>query len=247
MFPIRDHNPSRHTPYVTYALLAINILVFLAYYPALSSDPRAIGAFWDSWAIVPAEITAGEDYFTLVTGMFLHGGWMHLIGNVLFLYIFGDNIEDTLGHLKFLVFYLLCGFAASFVQIIAGPNSGVPVVGASGAIAGVLGSYLLFFPKARVDIIIIFIVFFKTFTLPAWIVLCGWFGMQVFGGLSSPGTGGGVAYWAHIGGFAAGGVMTLPFWFRRGGKTYWTQTEGHPPHPPTNAPSTIPIVRRRRR
>lgn len=247
MFPIRDHNPSRNTPYVTYALLLINIVVFLAYYPALSADARALGGFWDNWAIVPAEIVAGDDLITLITGMFLHGGWMHLIGNVLFLYIFGDNIEDAFGHIQFLLFYLLCGFAASAIQIIADLTSGVPIVGASGAIAGVLGGYLLLYPKARVDIIIIFIVFFKTFTLPAWIVLCAWFGMQIFGGLSTPSAGGGVAYWAHIGGFGAGMLIALPFWLSQGAKGFWVRTDGHPPHPPTNAPTTIPVVRRRRR
>ncbi|WGI22976.1 rhomboid family intramembrane serine protease [Amylibacter sp. IMCC11727] len=246
MFPIRDHNPSRNTPYVTYALLFINIVVFLAYYPALSTDPHALGGFWDTWAIVPAEIVAGQDLMTLLTGMFLHGGWMHLIGNVLFLYIFGDNIEDAFGHVRFLLFYLFCGLAASAIQIIADPTSSVPVVGASGAIAGVLGGYLLLYPKARVDIIIIFIIFFKTFTLPAWIVLCGWFGMQIFGGLSTPSTGGGVAYWAHIGGFGAGLLIALPYWVSHGANRFWQRTEGHPPHPPTNAPTTIPVVRRRR-
>jgi membrane associated rhomboid family serine protease len=247
MFPIRDHNPSRNTPYVTYALLLTNIVVFLAYFPSLSSDPRALGMFWDSWAVVPAEIASGSAYETLITSMFLHGGWMHLIGNLLFLYIFADNIEDTLGPIKFLAFYTLCGLAASAIQILAGPTSTVPIVGASGAIAGVLGGYLLLFPKARVDFIVIFIVFFKTFTLPAWIVLSAWFGIQIFGGLASPSSGGGIAYWAHIGGFAAGLLIIMPIWFRRGGRTFWVQTEGHPPHPPTNAPTTIPIVRRRKR
>jgi len=247
MFPIRDHNPSRNTPFVTYALLVANIVVFLAYYSALSGDPAALGAFWDAWAIVPAEITSGSAFETLVTSMFLHGGWMHIIGNMLFLYIFGDNIEDAFGHVPFLLFYLLCGFAASGIQILADPNSAVPIVGASGAIAGVLGGYLLLYPKARVDIVIIFIVFFKTFTLPAWAVLCGWFAMQIFGGLSNTGSGGGIAYWAHIGGFASGLLIAMPFWFTRGAKTFWVQTEGKPPHPPTNAPTTIPIVRRRRR
>ena len=172
---------------------------------------------------------------------------MHIIGNMLFLYIFGDNIEDAFGHIQFLLFYLRCGLAASGIQILADPSSTVPIVGASGAIAGVLGGYLLLYPKARVDIVIIFIVFFKTFTLPAWAVLCGWFAMQIFGGLSNTGLGAGVAYWAHIGGFASGLLIAMPFWFARGGKIFWVQTEGKPPHPPTDATTTIPIVRHRKR
>lgn len=246
MFPLRDHNPSRKTPYITYILLALNIGVFLAYFPSLSAHPRELGMFWEKWALVPQEISSGIALETALTSMFLHGGWMHLIGNMLFLYIFGDNIEDALGHLGFLIFYLLCGLSASALQVLADPSSPIPVVGASGAIAGVLGGYFLLFPKARVDIIAIFIVFFKVFTLPAWIVLMIWFGMQVFGGVAYSGADGGVAYWAHVGGFVAGAAFILPIWARRGGRAFWVRTEGHPPYPPTNAPSTIPVVRRRR-
>ena len=249
MFPIRDHNPSGRTPFVTWALIAANILIFLAYYPALSGDDYRLAAFWADWAMVPGDVSDGRNLHTLLTSMFLHGGWMHLAGNMLFLWIFGDNMEDAFGHIGFLIFYLLCGFAADGLQIIADSGSNIPVVGASGAIAGVLGGYLLLYPKARVDIIVIFIIFFKTFALRAWIVLGIWFAMQIFGGLSSPVDEGGVAYWAHAGGFLAGIVGALPFWLARGGIEFWTKTEGHPPHPPTQTPialTRVPTVRRKR-
>lgn len=250
MFPIRDHNPSGRTPYVTYALIVANVVIFLLYYPALSGDERALARFWQEWALIPANVADGRDLHTLLTSMFLHGGWMHLAGNMLYLWIFGDNMEDEFGHLGFLIFYVAAGLAADLLQIIAAPWSPVPVVGASGAIAGVLGGYLLLFPKARVDIVVIFIVFFKTFTLRAWIVLGIWLALQFMGVLSSPADEGGVAYWAHAGGFAAGVVLTLPFWLRKGGPAFWVRTDGHPPHPPTATPERltgVPIVRRRRR
>lgn len=231
MFPIRDHNPSERTPYVTYGLLAANILIFLSYWPLQTNDPSGLAAFWDAWAMRPVEIVNGVDLHTLVTSMFLHGGWMHLAGNMLFLYIFGDNLEDQLGHVPFLIFYLLCGVLADFGQILADPTSPIPNVGASGAIAGVMGGYLLLFPKAQVDIIVIFIVFFKIFPIPAWVMLGLWMAFQVFNGVTADISGGGVAYWAHAGGFVVGFLLLIPFWLRRGGQTFWRQTEGHPPHP----------------
>lgn len=247
MFPIRDHNPSERTPYVTYALLAANILIFLSYWPLQTNNISELGAFFDAWAMKPAEITRGEDLHTLVTSMFLHGGWMHLAGNMLFLYIFGDNLEDQLGHVPFLLFYVVCGVLADVGQIVADPTSMVPNVGASGAIAGVMGGYLLLFPKAKVDIIIIFIVFFKIIPIPAWIMLGLWMAFQVFGGITADVSGGGVAYWAHAGGFIVGLILLLPFWLRRGGQRFWVQTEGHPPHPEFKySRSTIPIVRRKK-
>ena len=250
MFPIRDHNPSRRTPFVTWALMAANIVIFLAYYPALSGNPYDLGQFWQDWALIPAEVADGREAYTLFTSMFLHGGWMHLAGNMLFLWVFGDNMEDAFGHLGFLLFYLVCGIAADGLQIISAPASHVPVVGASGAIAGVLGGYLLLYPLAKVDILVILIVFFKTFAVRAWIVLGIWFALQIFGGLSARADEGGVAYWAHAGGFVAGVVLALPWFLRRGGSAFWNRTEGHPPHPPTATPdrlSPIPVVRRRRR
>ena len=201
MFPIRDHNPSGRTPFVTYALMAINIVVFLSY---VDMGDRALSYFYWDYALIPAEVSAGEGITGVFTSMFLHGGFLHLAGNMLFLFIFGDNIEDEMGHLPYLGFYLACGLAAAVLQWASAPQSMVPVVGASGAIAGVMGGYLLLYPRAKVDILLIFIVFFKVLPLPAWIMLGLWFGMQLFGGFSTPGDGGGVAYWAHAGGFVAG-------------------------------------------
>ena len=249
MFPIRDHNPSNRTPFVTYGLILINVAVFLSYFPEMGSNPHQLAAFWADYAVVPAEITAGVDLPTLITSMFLHGGWMHLLGNMLYLWIFGDNLEDTLGHVGFLLFYLLAGVAAALAQVAADPYSPVPMVGASGAIAGVLGGYLLLFPKAKVDVLFIFIVFFKVWSIRAWIVLGVWFGLQLYNGAGS-GTGGGVAYWAHAGGFVAGAILILPHWLRRGATAFWDRNEGHPPHPDAEyelSKSRIPVVRRRRR
>jgi membrane associated rhomboid family serine protease len=245
MFPIRDHNPSGRTPFVTLALIAINVIVFLAYFTTIGEFQ--LGRFFMTWGMIPARITAGEGLETLVTHMFLHGGWMHIIGNMLFLWIFGDNLEEQMGHFGFLLFYLASGFAAAGLQFMADPGSGVPMVGASGAIAGVMGGYLLLFPKARVDVLLIFIIFFRVFSLRAWIVLGLWLGLQVFSGLATPTEGGGVAYWAHVGGFVGGLLLTIPVWTRRGGSAYWQQTDGHPPHPEANYPmqkSRIPRVGR---
>lgn len=247
MFPIRDHNPSGRTPYVTYALMALNIGVFLSY---LGLDDRALAFFYWDYALIPARVSAGEGVTGLVTSMFLHGGFMHIAGNMLFLFIFGDNIEDELGHLPYLGFYLVSGLAASGLQWLSAPQSMVPVVGASGAIAGVMGGYLLLFPRAKVDILLIFIVFFKVIPLPAWLMLGLWFGLQLFGGFGTPGDAGGVAYWAHAGGFIAGIVLLTPLWLRRGGPRFWARTQGHPPHPDaryTLSRSSVPRAGRRRR
>jgi membrane associated rhomboid family serine protease len=230
MFPIRDHNPSNRTPWVTWALIAINVAVFLSYFPSLSGSEPMLVAFFDRWALVPAEVVGGLDSHTLLTSMFLHGGWMHLIGNMLFLFIFGDNLEDLLGHLGFLGFYLASGLAAAASQILADPGSAIPMVGASGAIAGVMGGYLLMFPKARIDVLVIIIVLIKIFTIPAWLMLGIWFALQLVNGLAMDVAGGGVAYWAHAGGFVAGLALMLPVFLRRGGPGYWTATHGKPPH-----------------
>lgn len=180
--------------------------------------------------------------------MFLHAGWMHLAGNMLFLWIYGDNVEDEMGHLPYLGFYLASGIAAGLGQVLFEPLSFVPMVGASGAIAGVMGGYLLLFPKAKIDILIIFIVFFRIFPIPAWIILILWFAMQFIGGMGATPESGGVAYWAHAGGFLAGLALTLPLWLRRGGVRFWSRTDGHPPHPAATYPvvrSRVPKVRRR--
>lgn len=146
MFPLRDHNPSGRTPYVTWALIALNIIVFLSY-ATMFDTPAKIDGFFAQWALIPARISAGQGYETLITSMFLHGGLMHIAGNMLFLWIFGDNLEDEMGHFGYLVFYLLSGIGAGLAQYIAAPYSPVPMVGASGAIAGVMGGYLLLFPR----------------------------------------------------------------------------------------------------
>ncbi len=246
MFPIRDHNPSGGRPYVVYALIAINVAIFLLQLPYSGND-RALAGFWGTFALYPAAVTQYGDYTGIFTSMFLHAGWMHIGGNMLFLWIFGDNLEDQMGHVGFLVFYLACGILAALAHIYSAPGSTVPTVGASGAIAGVMGGYLLLFPRARVDVVVIIVIFFRVFTLPAWVMLGIWFALQVFGGFSTPAQGSGVAFWAHAGGFIAGIVLTLPVWLRRGGAGFWNRTHGQPPHPEiTYRRSSIPSVRRRR-
>ncbi|SFQ66246.1 Membrane associated serine protease, rhomboid family [Roseivivax halotolerans] len=249
MFPIRDHNPSGVTPFITYGLIAANILIFIGYYD-LFSDVRALNVFFWDWALIPARMSAGEGYGGLLTSMFLHGGILHLAGNMLFLFIFGDNVEDELGHLGYLGFYLASGIGAGLAQYVTAPFSQVPMVGASGAIAGVMGAYLLLFPKARVDILVILIIIFKIITIPAWIMLALWLGMQFLGGFGTPADAGGVAYWAHAGGFVIGMLLVLPLWLKRGGPAFWEKTHGHPPHPEARyafVRSNVPIAGRSRR
>jgi membrane associated rhomboid family serine protease len=244
MFPIRDHNPSGRTPYVTYLLMAANIAVFFSYV-ALFDNPRELNLLFMQFGAVPARLASGDGALTLLTSMFMHGGWMHLAGNMLFLWIFGDNVEDEMGHLPFLGFYIGSGVLAALIHVISAPYTAVPMVGASGAIAGVMGGYLLLFPKARVDILLILIVFFKVFPIPAWILLMLWFGMQFIGGIGTDPQAGGVAYWAHAGGFLAGMILALPLWLMRGGPAFWRRTDGHPPHPEAQyGRSRIPRVRR---
>ena len=248
MFPIRDHNPSEKTPFVTYALIAANITIFLLYWP-LMSDDRALMRFYFDWAMIPENIADGRNLHTILTSMFLHGGWLHLAGNMLFLWIFGDNLEEDFGHVGFLIFYLAAGVGAALVHVFAAPWSPVPTVGASGAIAGVMGGYLLLYPKAKVDVLFIFIIFFKIFPIPAWIMLGVWFGLQLINGVGSDPTGGGVAYWAHAGGFIIGFVLVIPLWLSRGGLAFWQRTEGHPDHPEARydlARSRIPRIPKRR-
>lgn len=226
MFPIRDHNPSHRTPYVTWGIIVLNVGIFVSYW-SLLPDERALHNFFYHWGLVP-RFSLPE---TFLTSMFLHGGIMHLAGNMLFLWVFGDNLEDQMGHVWFLLFYLAGGLAAAFAQVAADPASTVPMVGASGAIAGVMGGYLLLFPKARIDILIILVIFIRIIPVPAWIVLSAWFGLQILHGAIDPSAGGGVAYWAHAGGFVAGLVLTGPLWQRRGGADFWHRHHGHPPHP----------------
>ena len=249
MFPFRDHNPSGRTPYVTWALIAVNVLIFLSYYPIMD-DERAAMRFLGCWALFPERLTQGHQVHTLVSSMFLHASLPHIVGNMLFLYIFGDNIEDMLGHVGFALFYLACGLAASALHVATNPDSSVPLVGASGAIAGVMGAYILLFPKARIDVAIILIIFLRIFTLPAFVVLGVWMALQLLSGFSSLGIdGGGVAYWAHVGGFLTGILLIFPLWLRLGGPAFWRRSLYRPPHRPTyeTRPTSIPLVRRKRR
>lgn len=238
MFPIKDHNPSRGTPFVTWTLIAINVAIFATYF--WKPEPEVLVVYRD-WALHPARIANGNDLYTLISAMFLHGGPMHLIGNMLFLYIFGDNLEDHFGHLGFLVFYLATGFVASAAQIVADPASTIPNVGASGAIAGVMGGYLLLFPKAKVDVIVLLGVIVRMIAMPAWTMLGLWFGIQVLSGVATMNVqGGGVAYWAHAGGFAAGIALVAVAWVL-GRRPH--RVDYHPAHPPTDA-SPFPKVKR---
>ena len=217
MFPIRDHNPSNITPYVSYALIVINVLAWLSY--GLGSEREIWNVYYD-YALVPAQVLAGEEPYTFLTSMFMHGDFMHLAGNMLFLFIFGDNLEDYLGHFGLLAFYLICGIGATLAQIAIDPTSQVHNLGASGAIAGLMGGYLILFPKAKVDVL----AFFMLISLPAFVVLSIWIGLQVFDGFGSlGGTGGGVAYWAHIGGFVAGVVAIILIMALRGKPRNWPE------------------------
>jgi membrane associated rhomboid family serine protease len=237
MFPIRDHNPSLNRPYVTYSLIAVNVVVFLF---TLQLGDIPLQRVYMTYGMIPEEVMAGQTYLSLFTYMFLHGGWMHLLGNMLFLWIFGDNMEDAMGHRRFALFYLGAGLCAAALQIAADPASPWPMVGASGAIAGVLGGYLLLYPRARVDVLFIFIIFFRIFAIPAWIVLGVWFGLQII----SSGVDDGVAYMAHIGGFLGGLALAYPLWRAKGGRAFWAANAGAPSNPPTSL-STIPRVARK--
>lgn len=211
MFPIGDDNSSRKTvPVVVYAFIALNLALFFA--ELNGGDPFIV-----RWAFVPRRFLADPagGFVTVFTSMFMHGGWMHLGGNMLYLWIFGDNVEDRFGHMKFLVFYLLCGIAATFAQMAVNSGSNVPNLGASGAIAGVLGAYILLFPGARVRVLM----GRSVVPMPALVVIGLWIILQLVSGIGSiaPTTDtGGIAYMAHIGGFAAGFVLTLVLRGNRG-------------------------------
>lgn len=256
MFPLRDHNPAGRTPYVTYALIAANVAIYLYCLP-LYADEAAFSAFLDRFALIPARLSAGEGGLTLLSSMFLHAGFWHLLGNMLFLHIFGDNLEDQLGHLGFLGFYLVSGIGADVAQVALAPDSIVPMIGASGAIAGVMGGYLVMFPRARVDILIFLIIIIRIVTVRAWLLLAIWLAIQLGNGVTQTGDEGGVAYWAHTGGFVVGALLILPVWLAKGGRDFWARTHGHPAHPAvtyrraTNwtratRPDQIPVVKRRR-
>ncbi len=214
MLPLRDMNPTRRLPVLTYLLIVINVLVFLW---ELSLSPPALEAALNTLSVVPANVS--RQLFSLETildisrSMFFHAGWSHLLGNMLYLYLFGDNIEDRLGQVLYLVLYFASGFAAAFAQVAIDPTSPIVLVGASGAIAGVLGSYLVFFPGVRVRGIVPLFYIGMWSEWPAWLVIGLWFGLQLFSGVASLGveTAGGVAFFAHIGGFVLGMLLTWVF------------------------------------
>ncbi len=238
MIPFRDYNPSGTVPFVTIVLIALNCLAFVI---ELGQGDDLDG-FIKGYGLTPRHVLGKADvqqqprfrlvgpwlvreerqatlppvpvWLTFLTSMFLHAGWLHLIGNMWYLWIFGDNVEDRMGHLKFLVFYLLCGLAAAGAQVALNVNSDVPMVGASGAIAGVLGAYMLAFPTARISTLIFLGFFITVVNLPAVILLGFWFLIQFVSGLEATalsGAGGGVAWWAHIGGFVVGMVLLFVF------------------------------------
>jgi membrane associated rhomboid family serine protease len=217
MIPLRDDRPSRTFAFVTVTLIVLNTVVFL--HELSLRNPDRVEAFFADFALTPAhlaEAPSPDAYRTIFTSMFVHGGWMHILGNMLYLWIFGRNVEDSVGHFKFIIFYLLCGMAAAAAQVAIAPGSTVPMIGASGAISGVLGAYLLLFPRARVLVLFPIWIFWRVFYVPALLLLVFWFGMQLLSGLAvlSMDANGGVAFWAHVGGFVAG-MLLIPFFKKR--------------------------------
>ncbi|MGF1482256.1 MAG: rhomboid family intramembrane serine protease [Cyanophyceae cyanobacterium] len=219
MVPLHDDNPTRITPYVTYALIAINVVVF---FHELSLNSQQLNAFFQLYAVVPEELSASfggdninqpvPEWLTLFTSQFLHGGLMHIGGNMLFLWVFGNNIEDRLGHFRYIIFYLLCGALAALAQWFFSMQSGVPSLGASGAIAGVMGAYIIRFPQARILTLVPLGFFITTLRIPAVFFLGFWFVQQALSGVASLGAtsdidAGGIAYWAHAGGFVFGVLL----------------------------------------
>lgn len=233
MFPYRDENQTIRTPYVTFALIAANVLVWLVIQGAGAAVPLARSVC--NLGLIAGELTGmappgaqfpmgpdlvcltdpGPQFEHLLTSMFMHGGWMHLLGNMWFLWIFGNNIEDSMGAGRYLPFYLLCGLLAALAQVAANPASAIPMVGASGAISGVMGAYLVLFPKVRVFTMVPLGVVLTSVAMPAWSMLLFWAGIQFVSGMfdifGGGGAGGGVAFWAHLGGFVAGAVLIKLF------------------------------------
>ena len=219
MIPIGD-STRRHTiPYVNLGIIIASVLVFLY---ELSLSTIDVGRFFQDWGVIPVQLvdwlespSVVEEPSTVVTSMFIHGGWLHLIGNMLFLWVFGDNVEDAMGHVRYLVFYLLAGLAATTLQVFIDQESFIPMVGASGAIAGVLGAYLVLYPRATVSVVIPLLWFFGAFPVPAAFLIIFWFLLQLLSGVASLGAAAGVtegiAFWAHVGGFIAGVVLVGAF------------------------------------
>ena len=231
MFPYRDENVTRRPPYITISLIVANVLVWVFVQGAGSS--LSLAASVCNLGLIPGELTGmlppgerfpmgeglvcvtdpGRQSSHLFTSMFLHGSWLHLLGNMWFLWLFGNNVEDAMGRPQFLLFYLLCGLAAALLQVVTSPDSGVPMVGASGAISGVMGAYLILYPHVRVYVMVPLGFILTTVALPAWTMLVYWMLIQLVSGLTAIGgkPGGGVAFWAHVGGFIAGMVLVKLF------------------------------------
>ena len=229
MFPLRDENPTELFPIFTVLLIAANVAVWF-YVQGAGMSMDALQQSVCTYGAIPAEITGQADplpfemrqqgltcpaggltWSALLTSMFLHGGWFHLIGNMWFLWIFGNNIEDSMGHLRFLLFYVLTGLAAAGGHVLSAPGSQIPIVGASGAISGIMGAYLVLYPRVRVLTLFFIIIFIRVIPLPAWVMLGYWFLIQIVSGTATPAAGAGVAFWAHIGGFVAGVVLIKLF------------------------------------
>jgi len=230
MFPIRDDNPTLHPSIVAYAIIILNVASWILI-QGLGTNPQLVRSVFE-FGVIPGEllglvpegtrvpvgpglqyvVEGTPNYLTIITHMFMHGGWLHIIANMWFLYVFGDNVEDSMGSVRFALFYLACGLAALALQMVTHPGSAVPMVGASGAISGVMGAYIIMFPRAPVHMLVFFGFFFTRIVVPAFFMLGYWFLLQLAGGFFSlGGTGGGVAFWAHVGGFVAGMLMAKPF------------------------------------
>jgi membrane associated rhomboid family serine protease len=220
MIPLKGDTPSGRRPYVTFALIGACSTVFLWQRCFESGGRRAILACGAIPAVLLTDARLPPDlewlprHATPFTSMFLHGGWMHLCGNMLFLWIYGDNVEAALGHARYLLFYLLCGLAAIYAQALSDPHSAYPIIGASGAISGILGAYLLLYPRARILTLVVLPFFFTTLRVPAMLLLLLWFAVQLVSDLAAPASAGGVAFRAHIGGFLAG-MLLVPLLKRR--------------------------------
>jgi membrane associated rhomboid family serine protease len=238
MIPIRDTIRSRHTPYVTYMIVAINVMAFFSV--NLSLPPRSLNAFFQLYGILPVryshslvshQFTLLEQVLPFLTSMFLHGGFLHIVGNMWVLWIFGDNVEDWFGHLPFALFYLFCGVTSGLIHLFFNWGSQLPTIGASGAIAGVMGAYFLLYPHARILTLIPIFIFLQFMELPAYIFLGFWFLLQFLSGTASAGAGGagGLAWWAHLGGFAVGAAVV----FLLGG--------GKPRRPARSRPTMKPL------
>ena len=233
MIPLKDTVPSRTFPVVNITLIMVNCLVFLY---ELSVGPD-LSMFIDRYGIIPSRffqhhLFNADMMSSMITPlfsfMFLHGGWLHIVGNMLYLWIFGDNVEDRMGHLGYLIFYIICGMTSGLVQLFISPASRLPIVGASGAIAGVMGAYLLLYPFARVVTLFFFVIFIEVIHIPAFFFLGFWFMLQFFSGsFSLAGQEGGVAWWAHVGGFLSGVLLVVPF-SRRKKPMKWLLKKRHP-------------------